>query len=90
MEKLELKLKNMEIFLIKLKDITTEEMIELLEAIGEMKKKIQKFKKGKEVTNVDENVEMCDKDSDDTANDIGHMEEHTEYHKMTNKLTRIK
>ena len=44
MEKLELKLRNLELFVIKLKDITTEEMIELLVAIGEMKKKVQKFK----------------------------------------------
>ena len=61
MEKLELKLRNMENFVIKSKDITTEEMIELLEAIGEMKKKVQKIKKGKEVTNVDENVKISDK-----------------------------
>ena len=78
MEILELKLRNMELFVIKLKSITTEEMIELLVAIGEMKKKVQKFKKGKEVTNVDENVEISDKGSNDTANDIGRMEEHTE------------
>ena len=46
MEILELILRNMELFVIKLKDITTEEMIELLEAIGEMKKKVQKIKEG--------------------------------------------
>ena len=46
MEKLELKLKNLELFVIRLKDITTEEMIELLKGIGEIKKKVQKFKKG--------------------------------------------
>ena len=78
MERLELKLRNLELFVIKLKDITTEEMIELLVAIGEMKKKVQKFKKGKEVTNVDENVETSDKGSDDTTNDIGRVEEYTE------------
>ena len=77
MEKLELKLRNLEYFVIRLKDITTEEMIELLQGIGEMKKKVQKFKKGKEVTNVDENDEISDKGSNDTANDIGRMEEYT-------------
>ena len=60
MEKLELKLRNLEYFVIRLKDITTEEMIELLQGIGEMKKKVQKFKEGKEVKNVDENVEISD------------------------------
>ena len=60
MEKLELKLRNLEYFVIRLKDITTEEMIDLLQGIGEMKKKVQKFKKGKEVTNVDENVKSND------------------------------
>ena len=40
MEKLELKLRNLEYFVIRLKDITTEEMIELLQVIGEMKKDI--------------------------------------------------
>ena len=78
MEKLELKLRNMELFVIKLKSITTEEMIELLVAIGEVKKKVQKLKEGKEVKNVDENVEISDKGSNDTANDIGRLEEHTE------------
>ena len=68
MEKLELKLRNMEHFVIRLRDITTEEMIELLVAIGEIKKIVQKFKERKEVTNVDESVENCDKDSDDTTN----------------------
>ena len=61
MEKLELKLRNMEYFVMKLEGATTEEKLELLAAIGEMKKKIQKFKEGKEVTNVDENVEISDK-----------------------------
>ena len=60
MEKLELKLRNMEYFVMKLKDATTEEKLELLAAIDEMKKKIQKFKEGKEVTNVDENVEISE------------------------------
>ena len=60
MEKLEIKLTNLQLFVIKLKDITTEEMVELLDAIGEMKKKVQKFKERKEVTNVDENVEISD------------------------------
>ena len=78
MEKLELKLRNLEYFVIRMKDITTDEMIELLQVIGEMKKKVQKFKKGKEVTNVDEDVEISDKDSDDTANDIRRVEEYTE------------
>ena len=67
MEKIEVKLKNLELFVIKLKSITTEEMIELLVAIGEMKKKVQKIKEGKEVTNVDENVEISDKGNNDTA-----------------------
>ena len=85
MEKLELKLRNMEYFVMKLKDATTEEKLELLAAIGEMKKKVQKFKEGKEVTNVDENVEISDKGSDDTTNDIGRVEEHTEERKIKKK-----
>ena len=44
MEKLELKLRNMEYFVMKLQDAKTEEKLELLAAIGEMKKKIQNFK----------------------------------------------
>ena len=52
MEKLELKLRNMEYFVMKLQNATTEEKLELLAAIGEMKKKIQIFKERKEVTNV--------------------------------------
>ena len=78
MEKLELKLRNLELFVIKLKDITTEEMVELLVAIGQIKKIVLKFKEGKEVKNVDKNVEISDKDNNDTANDIGRLEEHTE------------
>ena len=65
MEKLELKLKNMEYFVMKLQGATTEEKLELLAAIGEMKKKVQKFKEGKEVKNVDENVDISDKGKDD-------------------------
>ena len=82
MEKLELKLRNMEYFVMKLQDATTEEKLELLAAIGEMKKKIQKFKEGKEVTNVDENIEIYNKDSDNTTNDIGRVEEYDEEKKL--------
>ena len=85
MEKLELKLRNMEHFVIKLKEITTEEMIELLEAIGEMKKKIQKFKEEKEVTNVDENTESDNQDSNNTANDTGRVEEYAEKRELKKK-----
>ena len=49
------------------------------------KKKIQKFKEGKEETNVDENVEISDKDSDDTTNDIGRVEENAEEGKLNKK-----
>ena len=35
-------------------------MIDLLQGIGEMKKKVKKFKEGKEVKNVDENVDISD------------------------------
>ena len=45
MVRLELKLRNLENFVIRLKDITTEEMIVLCQAIGEMKKKYKKLKK---------------------------------------------
>ena len=45
MEKLELKLRNMEYFVMKLTDATTEEKLELLAAIGEMKKKYKNLKK---------------------------------------------
>ena len=82
MEKLELKLRNMEIFLIKFKDITTEEMIELLEAIGEMKKKIQIFKERKEVKNVNENIESSDKDNHNTTDDNRDMEEYSKKGKL--------
>ena len=85
MEKLELKLRNMEYFVMKLKDATTEEKLELLAAIGEMMKKVKKFKERKEVTNVDENVEICDKDSDDTTNDIRRVEEYAEKGKLKKK-----
>ena len=50
----------MEYFVMKLEDATTEVKIELLAAIGGMKKKIQIFKERKEVTNVDENVKISD------------------------------
>ena len=78
MEKLESKLRNMEYFVMKSQNTTTVEKIELLEAIGEMKKKVQKIKERKEVTNVDENIEISDKDSNSIANDIRCLEEHTE------------
>ena len=82
MEKLESKLRHMEYFVMKSQNTTIEEKLELLEAIGEMKKKVQKIKERKEVTNVDENVEISDKGSDDTTNDIGRVEEHTEERKI--------
>ena len=78
MEKLELKLRNMEYFVMKLQDATTEEKLELLAAISEMMKKVRKFKEGKEVKNVDENVKISNKGSDDTANDIGRVEKYAE------------
>lgn len=48
MEKLESKLRNMEYFVMKLQGATTEEKLELLVAIGEMKKKVQEIKERKE------------------------------------------
>ena len=67
MEKLDSKLRHMEYFVMKSQNTTTVEKIELLEAIGEMKKKVQIIKERKEVTNVDENIEISDKDSNNTA-----------------------
>ena len=49
MEKLELKLKNMEYFVMRLEDTTTEEKLELLAAVSETKKLVRKLKEGKEV-----------------------------------------
>ena len=49
MEKLELKLKNMEYFVMRLEDATTEDKLELLAAVLEMKKLVRKLKEGKEV-----------------------------------------
>ena len=82
MEKLELKLRNMEYFVMKLQDATTEEKLELLATIGEMKKKVQKIKKGKEVTNVNENIEGSDQDNRNTTDDNRYVEEHAEKGKL--------
>ena len=85
MEKLELKLKNMEYFVMKLQGATTEEKLELLAAIGEMKKKVQKIKEGKEVTNVKEDFKSSDKDNHNTTDDIGRVEEYAEEGKLNKK-----
>ena len=85
MEKLELKLRNMEHFVIKFRDITTEEMIELLEAIREMKKKVQEIKERKEVKNVNENIESSDEDNHNTTNDNRYVEEYDEKGKLNKK-----
>ena len=85
MEKLELKLRNMELSVIKLKNITTEEMIELIVAIGEMKKKVQKIKEGREVKYVNENIEGSNKDNHNTADDIRCVEEYAEEGKLMKK-----
>ena len=45
MVKLETKLRHMEYFVMRAQNTTTEEKLELLEAIGEMKKKYKKLKK---------------------------------------------
>ena len=85
MEKLELKLRNMEYFVMKLQGVTTEEKLELLAAIGEMKKKVQTIKEGKEVKNVNENIESNNQGNNDITNDTGRLEEHTEEGKLKKK-----
>ena len=85
MEKLELKLKNMEYFVMRLQGPTTEKKLELLAAIGEMKKKVQFIKEGKEVKNVDENTESDNQDSNNTANDTGRVEEYAEKRELKKK-----
>ena len=50
-EKLLLKLRNMEYFVIKMTDLTTEEKIKLLEKIAEIKSSVEPINKGKEVNN---------------------------------------
>ena len=52
MEKLESKLRHMEYFVMKSQNTTIEEKLELLEAIGEMKKKVQKINRGRSVETI--------------------------------------
>ena len=85
MDKLELKLRNMEYFVMKLQGTTTEEKLELLAAIGEMKKKVQTIKEGKEVKNVNENIESSNQGSDNITDGIGRVEEHAEEGKLKKK-----
>ena len=82
MEILELKLRNIEHYVMRLEDATIEDKLQLLVAVQEMKLIVRKIKERKEVTNVDENVEISYKGSNDTTNDIGRVEEHTKKRKL--------
>ena len=82
MEKLESKLRHMEYFVMKSQNTTIEEKLELLEAIGEMKKKVQKIKERKEVNYVNENFESSDEDNHNTTDDNRCLEEHAEKGKL--------
>lgn len=67
MEKLELKLKNLDYFLMKLGNATMEEKMILLEMNEKMKKKVKEIKEGKEVKN--EMVQMGEISGGDTSVD---------------------
>ena len=82
MVKLETKLRHMEYFVMRSQNTTTEEKLELLEAIGEMKKKVQKIKERKEVNYVNENFESSDEDNHNTTDDNRYLEEHAEKGKL--------
>lgn len=77
MEKLELKLRNLDYFLMKLQGCTTEQKIELLNKNAEMKTLVENIKKGKEVNNVVENNQSNSGDSGNSTTDIGELEKET-------------
>ena len=84
-EKLVLKLRNMEYFVMKMTDLTTEEKIDLLGKIGEIKTSVEPIIEGKEVKNVNENIESSDKSDNNTTNGIRRVEEHTEKGELKKK-----
>lgn len=75
---LQLKMRNLVNFVMREESLEIEEKLEVIKTLNEIRSKLEQLKKGKEVKNVNENIESSNQSNHSTTSSSGTLEESTE------------